>query len=796
MKHALRSLLKSPGFTLVAVLTLALGIGANTTFFSVLYGVVLHALPYPQADELVEVRNRGESGNNDGRISPAELRDYRARQRSLAGLGAYSLGRVTLGLADGAERVVQTRITANLFPLLGVQPAQGRHFREDEEAGGNDRVIIISDEFRQRHFAEAGEVLGRSLRLNGAEHTIVGIMPAGFSFSPGEPGTGIWKPLDLSPRGDGDRNARFLSTVGRRGAGFSLRAVNDDLARVARQLQADQPGDYPPGDRWTLHAGSLRQSQFGRMLAPLGALLSAAAAVLLIACVNVSIMFLLRAAMRRREMMIRLAIGASRWHIIRQLLAESAVVCGLGAAAGLGLAVVGVGILKAFPPGEIPRLQEVAVNGPIAAFTVGVLLVVTVVVGLAPAITLARTRAPVDLSQTVRTTESRSAVRLRETLTVAEIALAVMLLVGGGLAFRNLSRLLNDDVGFATTQLFTFKTNLTPSAYPDLEQANRFYEQLTARLEALPGVSAVAAVSYLPLSGESQFNVATPVTGGPGSPVAWRVVRGPYFSTLGVTLLHGRLFDATDRADSPLVAVVDDAFARRHWPSEAAALGQAMRFGEGDGAEVRTIVGVVRHMKHRGPRQDSLPEVFVAQAQFYQRGMYTVVKTAAAANLAPLVRAQLAQVDPTIPMYFIETMEQRFASQVALPRFTAGLVGAFAALALVLAGVGLFGVTAYSVAQRSREFGIRIALGAPRSHVAGLVLGRTGRLALIGSVLGAVAALHLADLMKSLLSGVDPVDGPTLLAATSIIILTVLLASIVPLVRALRVNPIEALRAE
>ena len=795
MIPTLRSLLKSPGFTLVAVLTLALGIGANTTFFSVLYGVVLRGLPYPHADELVEVQNLGESGNNDGRISPAELRDFRARQRSLAGLGAYSLGRVTMGLADGAERVVQTRITANLFPLLGVQPAHGRHFREDEETGGNDHVIVISDEFRQRHFAGAGEVLGRTLRLNGVEHTIIGVMPAGFSFSPGEPGTGIWKPLDLTPS-DSDRNDRYLSTVGRRAAGFSLRAVNNDLARVARQLQADQPGDYPPGDRGTLHAGSLRQSQFGRMLAPLGALMSAAAAVLLIACVNVSIMFLLRAAMRRREMMIRLAIGASRWHIIRQLLAESAVVCGLGATAGLGLGVVGVGVLKAFPPGEIPRLQEVAVNGPIAAFTVGVLLVVTLVVGLAPAITLARTRAPVDLSQTTRTTESRSAVRLRETLTIVEIALAVMLLVGGGLAFRSLGRLLHDDVGFATTQLFTFKTNLTPAAYPDLERTNRFYEQLTARVEALPGVSAVAAVSHLPLSGESQFNVATPVAGGSGLPVAWRVVRGPYFSTLGVTLLHGRLLAATDRAGSPLVVVVDDAFARRHWPTEAAALGQVMRFGEGDSAEVRTIVGIVRHMKHRGPRQDSLPEVFVPQSQFYQRGMYTVVKTSSATNLAPLVRAELAQVDPTIPMYFIETMEQRFASQVALPRFTAGLVGAFAALALVLAGVGLFGVTAYSVAQRSREFGIRIALGASRSHVAGLVLGRTGRLALIGAAAGALAGLHLADLMKSLLFGVDPVDGPTLLAAAGIILFTVLLASVVPLVRALRVNPIEALRAE
>jgi putative ABC transport system permease protein len=796
MKHALRSLLKSPGFTLVAVLTLALGIGANTTFFSVLHGVVLRGLPYPRAAELVEIRNLGKPGENGGRISPAELRDYRAQQHSLAGLGAYSVGRATLSLDDGAERVVQIRVTANLFPLLGVQPAQGRTFLESEERTGNDRVVIISEEFRQRHFAGKGEVLGRSVRLNGEAHTIVGLMPPGFSFSPGEAGTGIWKPLDLSPRGPADRADRSLSTIARLAPGFSLSSANADLNRVARQLQADDPAAYPAGNEWSLQAGSLRQSQFGHLLAPLGALMSAAAAVLLIACVNVSIMFLLRAAVRRRDLMIRLAIGASRWHIIRHLLSESAIVCGLGAAAGLGFAFFGVELLQAFPPADIPRLQEVAVNGTVAAFTVGVLLLVTLAVGLAPALTLYRTRAPVDISQTARSTESRSAVRLREALTVVEVALAVMLLVGGGLAFRSLDKLLRDDVGFTTAQLFTFKTNLTPAAYPDLARANRFYEQLTARLEALPGVSSVAAVSYLPLSGESQFNTATPVTGGPGSTVAWRVVRGPYFNAMGITLLQGRLLDSTDRADSPPVAVVDDAFARRHWPTEDAALGQSVRFGDGDAAQTRTVVGIVRQVKHRGPGQDSLPEVFVPQAQFYQRGMYTVLKASGATNLVPLVRAELARVDPTIPMYFIQTMEQRFAGQIALPRFTAGLVGAFAALALVLAGVGIFGVTAYSVAQRSREFGIRIALGAPRSHVAGLVLGRTGRLALLGGAIGAAAAFQVAGLMKSLLFGVDPLDAPTLLVAAAVIVFTVLLASLVPLVRALRVSPVEALRAE
>jgi putative ABC transport system permease protein len=524
--------------------------------------------------------------------------------------------------------------------------------------------------------------------------------------------------------------------------------------------------------------------------------MSAAAAVLLIACVNVSIMFLLRAAVRRREMMIRLAIGASRWHIVRQLLAESSIVCGLGAAGGLALAAFGVQILKAYPPANIPRLEEVAIDGPVALFTIGVLLLITVMVALAPAITLFKARATVDIAQTGRSTESRSAVRMREALTILQIALAVMLLMGGGLAFRTLNKLLRDDVGFATARLFTFKTNLTLQAYPDLARTNRFYEQLTSKLESIPGVTSVAAVSELPLGVDSQFARAALVNGEQPSTVAWRVVRGPYFSTMGVTLMQGRFLNEADRADAPLVVVVDDAFARRFWPTEAAALGQPVRFGAGSGAQTRTIVGIVHHVKHRGPGKESPPEAYVPQAQFYQRGMYTVIKTANATNLTPLVRARLAEIDPTVPMYFVETMEQRFAGAIALPRFTTGLVGAFSVLALLLAGVGIFGVTAYSVAQRSREFGIRFALGAQRSHVVGLVLGRTGRLALIGGAIGAVAAFQIEGLMTNLLVGVDPLDVSTLVVAVAIIVVTAFIASLVPLTRALRVSPVEALRAE
>lgn len=798
---AARRLAKSPGFTLVAVLTLALGMGANTTFFSVLYGVVLKALPFPASHKLVELRNLGPAlGSNDGRVSLAELRDYQARQRSLADLAAYNLGRVTLALPDGAERVVRVRVTANLFSLLGVAPALGRGFEVAEENAGRDRVVVISHDFWRSHFNNASDVLQRTVRLNGLEHTIVGVMPAGFSF--GDPGVAVWQPLDLASRGPADRSDHYLSTVARLAPGFSLTRAESDLARVARQLRADAPAAYPAEPQWSLDVVSLRESHFGRLRTPLGALVAAAAAVLLLACVNVSIMFLLRAAVRRREIMIRLSLGAGRRHIARQLLAESSLVCALGALGGLAFAAVGLQLLKTFPPADIPRLAEVTLNLPVAAFSVGVLALVTLLVGLAPALTILKTPAAETLTSATRATETRTAVRLRDALTLVEIALAVLLLVGGGLAFRSFHNLLRDDVGFATQHLFTFKTNLTPQAHPDLASANRFYEQLTAKLETLPGVTSVAAVSSLPLSEESQFAAAAPLAvdlpaSGPALDVAWRVVRGPYFSTIGTTLLHGRFFAASDQITSPLVAVVDDAFTQRYWRHPADALGQQVRFGAGAAAHLRTIVGVIRHLKHSGPGQQSPPHVYVPHAQFYQRGMFTVVKTATpAAALAPLIRARLAEVDPTIPLYFANTMEQRYANTLALPRFTAGLIGAFAALALVLAAVGIFGVTAYSVAQRSREFGIRFAIGAPRAHVVGLVLGRVTRLALLGGALGAFAAYQLAQLMAHQLYGVEPADLPSLAASATLIAFTALLATLVPLLRALRVNPADALRAE
>jgi predicted permease len=645
-------------------------------------------------------------------------------------------------------------------------------------------------------------VIGRTVRINRVEHTVIGVMPAGFSYP--EADTAIWKPLDLTSHGAADRGDHSLFMLARLAPGISLSQAKTDLDRMARQLQTEMPQAYPADGRWSIGLAPLREMQFGHMRAPLGLLMTAAASVLIIACVNVTIMFLLRAASRRREIMIRLALGAAKRHIVRQFFAESAVVCLLGTGAGLLLAAFGLDLLKAFAPADIPRLQEVSVNGLVAVFTAGVLVLVTLFVGLFPAVAALKVRVSDGIIQAGRSTENRAAARLRDSLTLVEIAVAVMLLVCAGLTLRSLQRLMNVDIGFATSRLFSFKTNLTEPEYPDADRANRFYEQLTARLEALPGVTSVGAVSYLPLSGESQSVAAAVPTAGAASgsgestyQVGWRIVRDAYFETMGLKLVRGRGFSAADDMGGLSVAVIDEDLAKRFFPTVDAAIGQQIRFSGSAASETRTVVGVVRRVNHTGPGRESLPDAYIPQTQYYQRGMYTIVRTEnSPANLATLVRSSLAEVDSAVPMYFVATMDQRYDELLALPRFTAGLITAFSMLALILAAVGIFGVTAYGVAQRAREFGIRFALGAQRSHVTGLVLKRAGLLAAAGVVIGGAGARGLGQLMASSLFGVTPDDVPTFVAATLTIALTTVLACLWPVRRALHVDPSEALRAE
>jgi putative ABC transport system permease protein len=804
LRFAVRLLTRSPGFSFIAILTLALGMGANTAFFSVLYGVVLAEPPYPDAARLVSIRHiRADTSVPDSRLSRAEVRDVRERARAFEGVAAAALGRATLtatGEGEGlAERIKVSEVTPNLFSVLGVSAIRGRTFVDTDgiasspETGGA-QVAVISAGLWHSRFGGAADVLSRTIRLNGVTYAIVGVMPDHFAYP--EADMGVWMPLDLRPRDASDRGNRYLFTVARLGAGIDAATASRDLARVATGLRHDIPDAYREPS-WSLGLVSLRESQFGHMRLSLGVLQGAAALVLLIACVNVSVMSLLRAVGRRRELAIRFALGAGRSHVARQLLAEAAVLCGLGALAGLAIALVAVSAVKAYAPADIPRLQEITLSLPAALFSAAVLVVTTLIVGLMP---IAATRfRGIGGVPTSRVSDGSATTRLRDGLTVVEIALAASLVICAGLTLRSLHKLLTIDLGFATTHVVSFKTNLAAGAYPDAERVAHFYDDLHARLQALPGARSVGAVSYLPLSGEGMSMDAAPFDNASDAAklnVGWEIVRGRYFEAMGIRLLHGRLFDATDRATSVPVAIVDAGLAGRWFRREADAIGQRIRIG-GPNGPTHTVVGVVRDVSHTGPGKITLPTVYAPQSQVYQRGMYSVIETSTAPDaVLRAARAALASVDPSVPMYFAASVETRYDDALALPRFTAGLVSAFSTLALVLAGVGIFGVTAYAVSQRTREFGIRLALGAQRTHVGSIVLRRVGVLAALGIAIGSALGFGLGTLMSGLLFGVAPDDPATFWAAIATIALTALAATVAPLYQAVRVEPAIILKAE
>jgi putative ABC transport system permease protein len=802
LRYAVRQLVRAPGYAVVAVLTLALGMGATTAFFSVLYGVVLRPPDFPDAGRLVSLVNaRPETAGDGDRFARAEIADIRARQRTLAAVGVAALGRMTLnGGDDGdgfAERVKVSDVSPEVFAVLGVPAALGRTFTAADAGAG--RLAVISDTLWRTRLGGSRDAIGRTLRLNGQSFTVIGVMPAGFAYPEGE--MAAWLAPDLRPSGSAaDRGNRYLFTVARLADGVSLAQARDDLSRVARELQQAQPADYPAAS-WTLGLESLRARQFGHLQLRLTVLLTAAGSVLLIACVNVAIMALLRAVARRRELSIRLAVGASRGAIARQLLTEAAVLATLGAVAGSALASLGIAAIVAYAPAGIPRLDGIGLDLPAALFTLGLLVVVTLVVGSAPALVAMTLRGSEGIVGSNRVSDGRATGRLRDGLTIAEVALAAALVIGAGLTLRSLQSLLRDDVGFVTTHRVSFKTNLTDKAYPDAARVAQFYDQLSHRLAAAPGVRRLGAISYVPMSGEGNVTEAEPETA-VGTPVRtpvvrWGVVRGQYFETMGIVLRRGRYFADSDTANAPLVAIVDDTLARRWWQDEAAAIGQRVRIGTGQDAPVRTVVGVVRRVSHNGPGDTPLPTLYAPQAQVYQRGMYTVIETTSPpAEVFAAARQALAAVDASVPLYFAETSDRRYDDVVALPRFVAGLVSGFSTVALILAGVGIFGVTGYAVSQRTREFGIRLALGAQRSGIGGLVLRRVAALVGIGLVAGSGLALALGSTIGSLLFGVQPDDPATFALAAGALSGTAVLAALAPLRAAVRTNPAVTLKSE
>jgi predicted permease len=801
LRFAFRQLLKNPGFTAVAVLTLALGIGATTALVSVVHAVLLKPLPYREPGRLFDVRDQSAVDARDARLlSVPELFDLRERQRTLEGIAAVQSGMANLVLADGAARLGLVRVTANVFTLLGVQPMLGRAFAESEEQAGVDRVVVLSHGLWQSQFGGSRDVLSQTIRLNGEGHTVVGVMPAGFAYP--HAGVVLWKPLALGGRNEASRGNHWLFTLARLKPRVSWKQAEQDLHRIRQEVEAEQPGAYPALDREKFGLTSLLEGSVGKVRRPLLILMGGALLVLLLACVNVANLLLVRASVRQKEMSVRLALGASRGRVFRQLLVEGALLSGIGGVCGLLLAQLVLKAIVTLAPDGIPRLDEVRLDRLAVLFALATCVVVAVTISLAPAWKAFRSRLTDAFTSVTGRTEARALLRLREAMVTGQIAVSVLLLVSAGLLLQSFQRLLQDDLGFDARRILTFKVYPPAVDYPELVQVDQFYQRLFERIESLPGVESVGGVSNVPLYDEWN-SVGVTIRGieGPAGEAEARIDVGPryvrsrYFETMGIRLLHGRLFDATDSRNARPTAIINERFARRFWPNVGEAVGHQMTFpGDADG---RTIVGVVRSVKHYGPGVASQPEVYVPQSQSPQRGLFLAVRAAVSPeSLTPAIRGCLAELDATIPIYNLATEESRFAGRVQKPRFVASLLTSFAALALTLAAVGTFGVVSYSMRQRTREFGIRFALGAQKHDVMQLVLGRVGWMVVAGIAAGLGCAVATSRLMTSLLFGVTPLNAATYLTASAAVAIVTLLGCAWPTLLAARVNPSEALRSE
>ncbi|MCP3142613.1 ABC transporter permease [Pyxidicoccus xibeiensis] len=810
MRYSFRGLRRTPGFALVTVLVLALGIGANASLFSVLNAVLLRPLPFPEPERLVIVQQakQGELGG----VSYPNLLDWRASSTSFERLAVYTGTRFTLSGQGEAERVSGVIASADLFPLLGTAPALGRTFwpEEDRLGGSRDgvRPVVLSHAFWRRQFPGVGpgdpSVLGRVLRLDDVPFTVVGVMPEGFVFPLQREPVDLWVSVavDAEPSAYGGTiptsrgYMRYDAAIARLKPGVSVEQAQAELSAVAAEVARTHTD-------WGAYTGVRVVPGLERLVGSVRPVLlllfGAVACVLLIGCVNVANLLLARATVRKREVAVRLALGASRARVVQLLLTESLLLSCLGGALGLLLSVWCVDLLLGFAPADVPRLDEVRVDGVVLGFTLLLSLVTALGCGLAPALGGSGPGLREALKDAGRgATGGRSMLRLRGVLVVAQTALALVLLVGAALLMNSLVRLTHVDPGFASSGLLTVNLDLPVSRYPMRSaQVSQFYTTLVERLRGLPGVTAVSTAELLPLSGLNN-GTSVEVEGAPASADSasrLRFVGQDYFRTLGIPRVAGRDFVASDDRSAPAVAVVNEAFVRRFLAGREP-LGQRVKLGWGGGTP-KEIVGVVRDVKHESLGTAPEPEVYVPHLQFPLNALTVILRTSRdPLALVPDVRAEVRALDAGVPLAGVRTVEAFIDSSLLPQRFVTLLLGVFAGVALVLTLLGLSSVMAYTVAQRTHEFGIRTALGAQASDVLWLVLRQGVRRTCVGVGLGVVGALVLTRLLEQWLYGVTPTDPWTFAAASLLLTTAALFACYVPARRATRVSPLVALRSE
>jgi putative ABC transport system permease protein len=817
LRFGLRMLRKNPGFSLIAILTLALGIGANTAIFSVVNAVLLRPLPYAAPERLVFIYNSAPGwGIQKLGLFEAEFLRLRDQARALEQVSLYTSTTLTLTGAGEPERVSSGTASGELFAALGVPPALGRSFKLEEEPRGQGDVVILSHSFWRRKFAASPDVIGQSLTLDGRSYTIVGALPQSFK-SPlelqADRAVELWIPPGYNPAGSCCGHG--LNVVARLRVGQTLEQAQTEINAIMAGVKRDYPQGYPKGypKDGTKQAllKPLQQELVGDLQRALWVLLAAVLFVLLIACANVANLLLARSELRASEIAIRAALGAERARIIRQLLVESWLLAVIGGGLGVLLAWRGLELLPALGAENIPRLQEITLDGRVLGFTLLVSLLTGIVFGLAPALQALKFDLHTALKEGGRASASiRSGSRLRAALVVAEVALSLMLLLGAGLLIKSFWRLQQVDTGFRAEQLMTLRLFPPASTYPNDQQVAAFYEKLLERVRSLPGVKDAAVTDGVPLgdwSGGTVMEVeGRPFKSGGHNTAGWHVVSPEFFRTLGVRLLRGRLLEDADQERATPVAVINETLARVHWPNEDP-LGRRIRLPNGPQATTAflTVVGVVADVKNDGLTEAARQEVYVPLRQRtaaidgmgLARQMTLAVRTSVEPlNLVNAIRQEVAALDRNVPIASVRTMEQIMATVTVQPRFNTILLGIFAAVALVLAAVGIYGVLSYSVTQRTHEIGLRLALGAQQGDVLKLVVRQGMILALLGVAIGLAASFALTRLLTGLLYGVSATDPLTFIVIALLLTIIALMACWIPARRATKVDPLVALRHE
>ncbi|HEV2915201.1 MAG TPA: ABC transporter permease [Pyrinomonadaceae bacterium] len=799
IKYGIRVLLKSPGITFIAVLAIALGIGANTAIFSVVNSVLLRPLPFNKPEQLVVVwRTHAKRGQTQGSSSFLNFADYRAQNKSFEALAAYNSSSSALSGNETPEQVEGVTATAEFFKVLGTPPLLGRTFTPEDERPGGSPVVVISHGMWQRRFGADPGIIGRQITLDGRSKTIIGVLPESFRFQLIDDPPEYWLPMDPTDDMNKQRGANYLQVLGRLREGVTIQEAEAEMKGIAGRLE-QQYQEENAGRSVRLVAA--HEELVGELRPTLLVLLGAVAFVLLIACANVANLLLARAAGRGREIAIRTALGAGRRRIVRQLLTESVLLSVLGGALGLLIAIWGIDLLGAVVPADIPRFGETNLDFTVLGFTLGASILTGLIFGLAPALSASK----IDLNEALKeggrsATEGRGRNRMRSLLIISEVALSLVLLVGAGLLIKSFIHLRSVNPGFNADRVLTASLSLPSVKYKGDAQIAQFIRQATERVSRIPGVEAAGAIMPLPFS-QNIISVTFSLDGQPEPPPgespisAARIITPDYLRAMGIPLVRGRAFTAQDKADSPKVILINEALARKYFPGEDP-VGRRLRLGLNDiNGE---IVGVIGDVRGSNLSKEDGPEFYVPHEQVTFSDMSMVVRTSFddPARIVPALRAAIQEIDKDQPLHEVRTMNSLIADSVARQRFSMTLIALFAALALVLASVGIFSVMSFLVTQRTHEIGIRMALGAQTGDVLRMIVGQGMTFTLIGIVAGLAAAFALTRVIRGLLFGVSATDPWTFTGVALLLGVVALLACYIPARRATKVDPMVALRYE